>query len=73
LIDLVFPESLNDIKGNAFDGNTQLNTVRINRTSSVINVDAQIFGSCNKLKNIYVPSRLYNDYIKNNFWNNQYT
>lgn len=73
LIDLVFPESLNNINGNAFDGNTTLNTVRINRTSSVINIDKQIFENCNKLKNIYVPSRLYNDYIKNNFWNNQYT
>lgn len=73
LVDLDFPESITNIKGNAFDGNTQLNTVRINRTSSVINIDAQIFGACNKLKNIYVPSRLYNDYIKNSFWNNQST
>lgn len=73
LVDLVLPKNLNTLSNLVFNNITTLKTVEILNNSAVINASDIIFSGCNALESIAVPSKLYDAYLKNGFWNNQFT
>lgn len=71
--DLILPENLNYISGSAFDNLSKLKTVMIKRKSSKITTTNSILTGALNLTSISVPSKLYDEYLRDVHWNNPAT
>jgi hypothetical protein len=71
--EITFPASLNKLGNGCFTACSLLHTIRILNNTSVITCPSAAysnpFSSCKALASIYIPSKLYNAYYSDGYWN----